>query len=229
MPAKHGSHMSDDSFIREVNEELRQDQFKSLWRRFGPIAIGAAVLLVVVTAGYVGYERWTSSRANASGDAFSQALELARQGENDEALAAFRDLEEGGYGSYPLLARMRAATVLAADGDTEGAVAAFDAIAADRSVTDVIADIARLRSGLLLVDHGSYTDVSARVETLTADGNALRHTAREALGLSAWKEGKRDDALQLFQQISGDAEAPRNTRQRAEMMIELILGSSPAE
>ncbi|WP_299936759.1 tetratricopeptide repeat protein [uncultured Nitratireductor sp.] len=221
--------MSDDSFIREVNEELRQDQFKSLWRRFGPVAIGAAVLLVVATAGYVGYERWTSSQANASGDAFSQALDLARQGETAEALAAFEELEGSGYGSYPLLARMRAATVLAADGDADGAVAAFDEIAADKSVTDVIADTARLRAGLILVDRGSYADVAARVETLTADGNALRHTAREALGLAAWKEGKRDDALTLFQQISGDAAAPRNTRQRAEMMVELILGSGPAE
>ncbi|WP_113154477.1 tetratricopeptide repeat protein [Nitratireductor sp. OM-1] len=221
--------MSDDSFIREVNEELRQDQFKSLWRRFGPVAIGAAVLLVVATAGYVGYERWTSSQANASGDAFSQALDLARQGETAEALAAFEELEGSGYGSYPLLARMRAATVLSADGDADGAVAAFDEIAADKSVTDVIADTARLRAGLILVDHGSYADVAARVETLTADGNALRHTAREALGLAAWKEGKRDDALTLFQQISGDAAAPRNTRQRAEMMVELILGSGPAE
>ena len=221
--------MSDDSFIREVNEELRQDQFQSLWRRFGPVAIGAAVLLVVATAGYVGYERWTSSQANASGDAFSQALDLARQGETAEALAAFEELEGSGYGSYPLLARMRAATVLSADGDADGAVAAFDEIAADKSVTDVIADTARLRAGLILVDHGSYADVAARVETLTADGNALRHTAREALGLAAWKEGKRDDALTLFQQISGDAAAPRNTRQRAEMMVELILGSGPAE
>lgn len=221
--------MSDDSFIREVNEELRQDQLKSIWRRFGPIAIGAAVVLVLATAAYVGYERWTASRANASGDAFSQALDLARKGENDEALAAFKDLESTGYGSYPLLARMRAATVLAADGDPDAAVAAFDAIANDKSITDVIADIARLRAGLLLVDHGTYADVAARVELLTADGNALRHTAREALGLAAWKEGKRDDALQLFQQISGDAAAPRNTRQRAEMMSELIAGSSPAE
>ncbi|EKF41392.1 tetratricopeptide repeat protein [Nitratireductor indicus] len=220
--------MSDDSFIREVNEELRQDQLKSIWRRFGPLAIGAAVLLVVATAGYVGYERWTTSRANASGDAFSQALQLARQGENDQALAAFDELEKTGHGAYPLLARMRAATVLAAKGEVDEAVKAFDAIAADRSTSDVVADVARLRAGLLLVDHGSYADVSARVETLTSDGNALRHTAREALALSAWKEGKREDALKLFEQIAGDAAAPRNTRQRAEIMSELIAGSGPA-
>ena len=35
--------MSDDSFIREVNEELRQDQAKALWDRYGPAFIGLAV------------------------------------------------------------------------------------------------------------------------------------------------------------------------------------------
>ena len=28
--------MSDDSFIREVNEEIRQDQARALWDRYGP-------------------------------------------------------------------------------------------------------------------------------------------------------------------------------------------------
>ena len=38
----------DSSFIREVNEELRSDAFKKFWRRFRPIIIGVAVLIVAV-------------------------------------------------------------------------------------------------------------------------------------------------------------------------------------
>jgi hypothetical protein len=48
--------MSDDSFIREVEEELRSDRLKGFWDRFGPILIGAAILVVVATAGWRGYE-----------------------------------------------------------------------------------------------------------------------------------------------------------------------------
>ncbi|MDN2566733.1 tetratricopeptide repeat protein [Aquibium sp. A9E412] len=220
--------MSDDSFIREVNEELRQDQMKALWRRYGAIAIAVAVAVVLATAAYVGYEYWRESRANASGDAFSEALELAEQGATGEALAALETLEAEGFGAYPLLARMRAATVLAADGQVEEAVAAFDAVAGDGAIADSIRDMARLRAALLLVDHGSYADVAARVETLTGDANPLRHSAREALGLAAWKEGRRDDALALFEQIADDPRAPANLRRRAELMNELIVGSGPA-
>jgi hypothetical protein len=220
--------MSDDSFFREVNDELRKEQARAMWDRFGPLAIALAVLVVLATAAFVAYEYWTESRANHSGDAFSQALMLAESGKNDEALAALKALETDGYGAYPLLARMRAATVLAQKDDFTGAVKEFDAVAADGSIPTSIRDMARLRAALLLVDHGSYADVSARVEQLTADTSTLRHAAREALGLSAWKEGKPADALKLFEQISADEGAPRNARQRATLMSELIRSSGNA-
>ncbi|MCG7506231.1 tetratricopeptide repeat protein [Mesorhizobium retamae] len=220
--------MSDDSFIREVNEEIRSDRAKALWDRFGPILIGAAVLIVLGTAAFVGYRYWDTSRANRSGDAFSQALKLANDGKQDEALTALSQLEKDGYGAYPLLARMRAATVKADKGDFDGAVKDFDDVAADGAIPAPLRDMARLRAGLLLVDHGSFADVSSRVEALTADTNPLRHTAREALGLAAWKEGKSKDALKLFEQISADEGAPGNSRQRASMMADLIRGSGNA-
>ncbi|TIW86418.1 MAG: hypothetical protein E5V59_28750, partial [Mesorhizobium sp.] len=127
-----------------------------------------------------------------------------------------------------LLARMRGATVKANKGDVAAAVKDFDEVAADTAIPQGIRDMARLRAALLLVDNGSFADVSSRVEALTSDTNTLRHTAREALGLSAWKEGKTQDALKLFDQIAADDGAPRNTRERATLMSELIRGSGSA-
>jgi hypothetical protein len=220
--------MSDDSFIREVNEELRQDQAKALWDRYGPAFIVLAVIVVLGTAAYVSWQYWTESRANKSGDDFSSALLLANGGKNDEALAALDQLEKDGYGAYPLLARMRAATVLFDKADFKGAVAGFDEVSNDNSIPDALRDMARLRAALILVDKGSYADVSSRAEQLTNDTNTLRHSAREALGLSAWKAGKAKDAIALFDQIAADEAAPRNIRQRATLMSELIRGSGDA-
>ena len=156
--------MSDDSFIREVNEELRQDQAKALWDRYGPAFIGLALLVVLATAAYVGWQYWTESKANKSGDDFSAALLLANGGKNDDALAALDALEKNGYGAYPLLARMRAATVLFQKGDFTGAVAGFDEVSNDNSIPQALRDMARLRAALILVDKGSYADVSSHAE-----------------------------------------------------------------
>lgn len=218
--------MSDDSFIREVNEEFRKDQARRLWDRFGPVLIGAAVAVVIGTAAFVGYDYWVETRADRSGDAYSNALTLARDGKSDEAIAALKALQADGHGAYPELARMRAATLLAEKGDATGAVAEFDAVAADTSIPEGLRGAARVRAAYLLVDHGSYADVAARVEALTADTNPLRHSAREALGLAAWKEGNSADAQKLFEQIAADDAAPRDMRERAELMSELIRGST---
>jgi hypothetical protein len=217
--------MSDDSFIREVNEEIRQDRAKALWDRYGPAAIVVAVLVVLATAAWVGFDYWRESRASRSGDAFAQALQLARDGKSAEALKALEALETEGHGAYPVLARMRAATVLADKGDFTGAVAGFDAVANDGSVPMSIRDIARLRSGVLLVDHGSAQDVASRVEGLAVDTNPLRHSARELMALAAWKEGRFSDALKYLDQIAADPAAPRNVRERANLLSELIHGS----
>lgn len=217
--------MSDDSFIREVNEEVRQDRYKALWWQYGLYIIGAVVLVILATAGYVAYEYWSTSRANSSGDAFARALELSDEGNTTEALSVLEELEDTGYGSYPVLARLRAASIQADGGNVDEAIANLDEVINDDSAPDVVREVARLRAGLLLVDHGSYADVAARVEPLTAEGNPMRHTAREALALAAWKEGERENALTLFGEIADDPEAPADVQQRAEMMSELISGS----
>lgn len=220
--------MSDDGFFREVNEELRQDQARALWDRYGPAAIVVAILVVLATAGVVGYDHWAQTRANRSGDAFSEALKLSNGENQDAALAALSELEKTGYGAYPVLARLRAATVLADRGDFAGAVAGFDAVSKDESVPVAIRDMARLRAGLLQVDHGSYAEVAERVDALNTETNPLRHSAREALGLAAWKEGRSAEALKFFEEISADQTAPRNLRERANLLTELIRGSGSA-
>lgn len=217
--------MSDDSFFREVDQELRQDQARALWDRYGTAIIAAAVAIVVATAAFVGWDYWSQSRADRSGDAYLSALGLARDGKTADARAALAALEADGYGAYPVLARMRAATLADEAGDHASAVAGFDSVAADSAVPVAIREMARLRAGLLLVDHGSYEDVARRVEALTSETGPLRHSAREALALAAWKEGRMADASTLFGQILDDDGAPQNMRQRASMMSELIRGS----
>ena len=221
--------MSDDSFIREVEEELRSDRLKKVWDQFGAFIIAAAILIVVGTAAWRGWEYYSERQASASGDRFLAALNLANEGKSDEALAALQSLEDDGYGAYPVLARMRAATVLEEKGDAAGAVAAFDAVAADGSAPDAVRDMARIRAAYILVDTGIADDVAQRAEPLSADTSPLRHAAREALGLAAWKDGRMGDAKVLFQQIVDDLNAPRNAKQRAAIMLDLIKSSGEVQ
>lgn len=219
---------NDDSFIREVNEELRSDQFRTAWQRYGRYVIALAAVIVIGTAGERIYSYWQHGQASASGDAFLAATDLAKANKPDEALAALATLEKDGFASYPVLARMRAAALKAEKGDSAGALADFSAIAKDGSIPAAIQDVAHLRAAWLLVDTGTYEQVSAEAEGLTATTNAMRHSAREVLGLTAYRLGDYKRAKDWFQAIADDPESPRNIGRRAQMLLDVIAASGKA-
>jgi hypothetical protein len=217
--------MSDDSFIREVEEDLRRDQIKALWNRFGNIVIAVAVLVVVATAGFRGYQYWTGQQAAKSGDAYIKAVELSGQGKQDEAVKQLEELAKSGSGDYPALARLRIAGEIEDKGDRAGAIAAFDAIATDTSFDEALRAVARLRAGLIAVDVENFDQVKARLEPMAAAGQPFRSLAREALGLSAWKSGANEEAAKWFKQIGDDAGATGDVRERAALMLDLLAGN----
>ncbi|MBO6917919.1 MAG: tetratricopeptide repeat protein [Rhizobiaceae bacterium] len=216
----------DDNFIREVNEELRSDQANALWKKYGKFIIGGAVAIVLGVAGNVGYKNWVDSQAAASGDIFLEALTHAREGRNDEALAAFDQLKAEGYGSYPVLAKMRAATVIAEQGNAEVAISEFLSVANDGSVADALKDVAKIRAGYLMVDVNTYDEVAAQVEVLTNTTNTMRHSAREILGLSAFKANDYARAKDWFTLVVEDTSTPQQISARAQVILDLIAGRS---
>ncbi len=211
--------------FREVEEDIRRDQMKRLWDRFGPYVIGLAVLIVVATAGYRGWEYWQKSRAETSGDSFMAALDLSDAGKHEEAIAAYQKLIADGSGAYPMLSRFRIATEKAASGDKTGAVADFDAIAGDSSVPADLQTLARLRAALLLTDTASFADLQQRIGDLAETGSLWRQSAREVLGLAAWRSGDFVAARKYFTEIVNDQDSSSQLRQRSQLMLTLIDSS----
>ena len=45
-----------ETFYREVDEELRKEQLSNFWKRYGLLAIGAFVLLLAAIGGYIWWQ-----------------------------------------------------------------------------------------------------------------------------------------------------------------------------
>lgn len=214
--------MSD--IFHEVDEEVRREQLKKLWERYGTYIIAACILVIVAVGGWRGYQWWQNKKAAEAGAAFEQAVTLAESGKRQEAEAAFAKLGTDGTAGYRVLARLREAAELGLT-DHKAAVKAYDEIAADKGVGAVMQDLAALRSGFLLVDSSSYAELRTRLEPLTGPERVFRHSARELLALSAWKQGDMAAARRWTEMITGDPQTPAATRSRAEVLSELIAAS----
>jgi hypothetical protein len=207
--------------FHEVDEEVRREQFKKLWQRYGNYIIAACVLVVAGVGAWRGYDWWEAKKAAESGAAFEQAVTLAQAGKPQEAEAAFAKLATDGTAGYRLLARLREAAEVARS-DPKAAIKSYDELAADRGAGQVIQDVAALRAGFLLVDSAAYADMRARLEPLTAADRPFRYSARELLALSAWKRGDLAAARQWTDMILTDPQTPAGAQSRAQVLSELI-------
>jgi hypothetical protein len=207
--------------FQEVDEEVRREQLKKLWERYGYYIIAGCVLIIAGVGAWRGYEWWETKKAAEAGAAFEQAVKLADSGKPQEAEAAFAKLAADGTAGYRVLARLREAAELA-QSDPKAAIKLYDDIAADHGAGEAMADIAALRAGFLLVDSASYAELRTRLEPLTRADRPFRYSARELLTLSAWKHGDMSAARQWADMIITDPHTPAGARSRAELLSELI-------
>ncbi len=214
--------MSD--IFREVDEEVRREQLKKLWERYGNHIVAAAILVVAAIGAWRGYEWYEAKRAAEAGAAFNAASQLADQGKHSEAEAAFARVATQGTSGYRVLARLREAAELA-DRDPKAAVAAYDGIATDSSTGQIFQDLAAVRAGLLLVDTAPFNEMSRRLEPLAQPNGPFRHTARELLAFAAWRAGDAVATRRWSEAVIGDPEAPAGVRARIEVLMALVSES----
>lgn len=204
--------------FQEVDEEVRRERLTRLWERYGVYFIALAVLIVVGVAAYRGYDYWETKKAREAGARFEQAATLT---EPAEQRAAFEKIAAEAPAGYRVLARLRAAATLAQT-DAKAAVAAYDAITTDSSADPSLQDVAALRAGMLLVDTAPLDEMRRRLEPLSEPSRAFRHSAREMLALSAWRNGDTAAAKKYIDQVSNDAETPQGIRSRVDVLSALI-------
>jgi hypothetical protein len=217
---------TDESLFREVDEEVRQDEYKKLWDRHGRKITVLAVLIVAAVAAYQGWKAYSIKQSEAAGTIYFDALRKANDGKTDDALAALAAVHHAGFGQ---LARLREAILLGTKGDVEKSVAALDAFAADPANDASLADVARIRAGYALVDTAKPDELLTRLGRYDNDKSVWRNEAREIFGLTAWRTKDYTMADRYFRAIQDDKESSAAMRQRAEVMLQLIAPNLAAK
>lgn len=214
--------MSEQNIFREVDEELRSDRMRALWRRFAPYVIGAAFGVVAIVAFNEGWTWYHANNAAQSSDELYAAFDLIDGGDLPGAQSQLDALIADGSGSYPVLAQFRKAGVLAREGATADAVAIYDALANSQS-NPRLRELALVLAGTLLVDGGTLADVESRVGSIAVEGSPLRNGAREALGLAQYKAGDFTAAQASFEAVINDPMTQSSTRNRMGYYLAQLL------
>jgi hypothetical protein len=211
--------MTDESIFREVDEEVRQDEYKKLWDRHGKAITAAAVLVIAAVAGLQFYRYYQRTQAETAGIVYFEAAKKLAAGKPDDAIASLKAISHKGYAE---LAKLQEADALAEKGDIDKAIAALESFAANPAHERSLADLATIKAGYLRVDSARPDELIASLGKFDKDDSIWRHQARELFGLAAWRTGDYAMADRYMKSLFDDPETPAAMRERAQLMVQLL-------
>jgi hypothetical protein len=204
-----------DTFVREVDENLRRDRLRDFARAYGIWVIAGVVLFLAAAGGWL---YWQQHELDTS----------AKQ--VDQLAATFKDIGAGNIAGpakqLDTLSSSRSEAVRASalftraaiaieQNDMKTATAKFRQIASDDSLPKPYRDLALIRQTALEFDRLPPDQVIARLQPLTKPGDPWFGSAGEMTAMALIKQGKKAEAGRLFLTIAKDTSAPDAIRARA--------------
>lgn len=213
--------------FREVEEDLRREQFSKLWEKYGAWVLGLAVAIVLATAAVVGWRAWVHSAQVADSAAYDAAVKETAEAAPAEAAEAFAALAAELDGGYKTLARLQEADRRLAAGEADAARAIYEQVSSDGGVPDIMRGLAAVKAGFLVIDTASYEDMKARMAPLASGSSPWRQNALELVALAAMRAGEWQEADTRVKEIIADPTTPASLRDRAHVIQVLIAPHLP--
>ena len=213
-----------ESFIDEVNEELKRDRLFATMRKYAPIAILAVVLLV----GGAAWNEWRKAQAETEARAFGDAIIAALDNEDPQARRSGLSAIAVDGDRSGILNLLLAATELTADQRP----AALEALAAVESNSELPSSYRQIAALKRVIIGGADIPVVEREQTLmdlAEPGQAFRPLALEQLALLALETGDRDTALERAQALLEEADVTSTLRRRVAQLIVVLGGEQPSD
>ena len=220
-----------DTFLKEVDEELRKERVNQFVARYGWWIAAAIVLVLGAIGGFIWWQGRQEANAAAQGETLLEALQGIESGNRNAASPKLGELAASDVEGYRVGAQFARASVQAEAGNTQAAIATLRAIAEDEDVAEPYRQAALVRQTALEFDRLQPQAVIQRLGPLARrPGQPWFGSAGEMIGIAHLKMRRPDLAGPLFQRIGRDETVPPSIRTRAiQMAGSLGLDAMPEQ
>jgi hypothetical protein len=207
-----------ETFYREVDEELRKEQLSSFWKRYGLAVIGAALLFLAGLAGFLWWQQQREAQAGARGEALIATYEQVQGGRTKAAVPKLDELAAEGPEGVRAAALLTKADIAIQDGNLPAAAAAFKQIADDGDLAEPYRQLALVRQTTIEFDRLPPQEVITRLQPLAVAGGPWFGSAGELVALAHLKANQPARAAPIFAALAKDEKLPSSIRSRALQM-----------
>jgi hypothetical protein len=204
-----------ETFVREVDENLRRDQLQNFFKAYGNWLIVAVVLFLAASGGFIWWKQHQVKQSETQVEKLAQIYKDIGSGSTGQSPQQLDELSKNGSKAVRASALFARAALALQQNDVKLATGTYKAIAGDSSLPDPYRHAALIRQTALEFDQLKPEEVIARLEPLTKPGEPWFGSAGEMTALAMVKQGRKQEAGQLFAAIAKDQTAPEAIRGRA--------------
>ena len=210
--------VGNETFYREVDEELRKEQLTGWWKRYGWLAIAAVALLLAAIAGFIWWQNEKERRAGEHAEALLKVYEDVQGGRTQGADARLDKIAKEGSDGYRASALLAKADMALQANNDAAAIAGFKSVAGDDDLPDPYRNLALIRQTALEYDKLPPATILERLRPLAQAGNPWFGSAGEMTAVAYLKLGKPQQAAPIFAAMAKDQTLPESMRSRAVQM-----------
>jgi len=204
-----------ETFLREVDENLRRDQLEGFFKRYGAWLIIAVILFLAASGGFIWWKQHEVQRSGAEVEKLAAIYKDVGSGKMDQASQQLDELSKSGSKAVRASALFARAAVALQQNDSKLAVSTYKSIADDSGLPNAYRDAALIRQTALEFDQLQPADVIARLQPLAKPGEPWFGSAGEMTALAMIKQGRKQEAGQMLVAIAKDQGVPDALRGRA--------------
>ncbi|MBO6289126.1 MAG: tetratricopeptide repeat protein [Alphaproteobacteria bacterium] len=206
-----------DAFINEVNEDVKNDNFKVLWNRYGIFVILFVVLAVSATVSFERIKSWKVAQNQANTENYMVAAQL--RDNPTQTLEALQKIAGDNQGIFSDFAKLQIANVLFSQDKTEEALATLQNLLDDNTVNNEVKHIALVKLATYRVDTMPRAEFEAMLKPLIAENTSWSPLAQDLLAMAAIRDGDVDTAQTIYENILKIKDLPENFRTKVQDML----------
>jgi hypothetical protein len=204
-----------ETFVREVDENLRRDQLRDMAKAYGKWVVAAVILFLVAIGGYLYWQSRQQDQARQESEAMAAALDKAESGNVKSAVADLTTVSDSSSDVNSASAKLARAALALRQNDRKTAIDIYHGMAADDGLPQAYRDVATIRGTMTEYDSLKPDEVIARLSPLAEPGKPFFGSAGELVAMAMLAKGDRAGAGQLFAKIAADPQVPQTLRLRA--------------
>ena len=210
--------------FQEVDEDIRQERYKTIWKRYRYYFISIIMVLIIAVATNALLRHENFKKVNERSDKFFNAVSISNSN-SDEALKLLNEFSKTELKSSQynvVLSLFIEAAINREKQDFSAALNVYSQIAKMENIDIFYIDYANLCAAETLISSGDIEAAIIMLEMLIKNNSPLLLIAKEYLGYVEISKGNYEKSKTLFEEIYEDASSSQEMINRVKEVLSVF-------